>query len=83
MLLNIITPDKKVFEGEVISSTFPGSNGSFEVLKDHAPIISSLEEGNVKVKKASGEIENFVVSGGIVEVLDNKITLLAEGVVTA
>ena len=79
MQLEIVTPDKKVFQGEVSEATFPGASGAFQVLNNHAPIISSLVNGTVKVKTASGN-EQFEVKGGVVEMLDNKITLLAESV---
>lgn len=80
MTLEILTPDKKVFEGEVTSVTVPGTMGSFQILRDHAPIISTLEDGPVIIKtKASEEI--FTIKGGVVEVLKNKIIVLAEGVV--
>jgi F-type H+-transporting ATPase subunit epsilon len=80
MLIEIITPDKKVFQGEVSSAQFPGSNGSFEVLNNHAPIISSLDKGPLKIKKTNGEQITFEVEGGVVEVLKNKIIVLAESV---
>ena len=79
MTLEILTPDKKVFEGEVTSVTVPGTLGSFQILKGHAPIISTLEDGPVIVKGASGE-NTFSIKGGVVEVLDNKIIVLAEAV---
>lgn len=78
MFVEIITPDQKVYEGETISATFPGSDGSFQVLKNHAPLISSLEKGSVVIKTDSGE-ENYTITGGVVEVLDNKVIVLAEG----
>lgn len=77
MHLEIITPDKSVFDGEVDSATFPGSKGSFQVLNNHAPIISTLQPGKVSYKKDGAETE-MLVNGGIVEVLNNNITLLAE-----
>jgi F-type H+-transporting ATPase subunit epsilon len=79
MTLEILTPDKKVYEGEVISVTVPGTMGSFQILKDHAPIISTLEDGSVIIKTKATE-ETFVIKGGVVEVLKNKIIVLAEGV---
>ncbi len=79
MTLEILTPDKKVFEGEVTSVTVPGTLGSFQILKGHAPIISTLEDGPVIIKDASGE-NTFSIKGGVVEVLDNKIIVLAEAV---
>ena len=79
MRLEILTPDKKVYEGEVNSVTVPGSLGSFEVLNNHAPIISSLEDGKVVVRGNSGE-EIFLIKWGVVEVVNNQITVLAEGI---
>ncbi|GAA4440506.1 hypothetical protein GCM10023188_37830 [Pontibacter saemangeumensis] len=79
MYLEIITPDKKVFAGEVVSAQFPGTNGSFEVLDLHAPLISTLERGRIRVTSNTGQ-EFFMVDGGIVEVLNNKIIVLAESV---
>ena len=80
MQLEIITPDKTIFDGEVESATFPGSKGSFQVLKDHAALISSLDKGKVSYKQ-NGVTEEITVNGGIVEVLNNHIILLAEEVV--
>lgn len=80
MTLEILTPDKKVFEGEVTAVTVPGTLGSFQILKDHAPIISTLEDGPVIIKSAASE-DTFNIKGGVVEVLDNKIIVLAEAVV--
>lgn len=84
MLLEIITPDKKVFQGEVKSATFPGSEGSFQVLMNHAPLISSLTKGPI-VYEATGNTgkEEVMIDGGTVEVLDNKIIVLAEKVIEA
>jgi len=79
MYLEIITPDKSVFEGEVSSAQFPGTQGSFEVLNNHAPLISTLENGRVRVTTATGN-QYFNVNGGVVEVLKNRIILLAESV---
>ncbi|MBK6641518.1 MAG: ATP synthase F1 subunit epsilon [Bacteroidia bacterium] len=79
MFLEIITPDKKVFAGEVTSVMVPGAKGQFQVLKNHAPIISTLINGKVKVKTASGT-QNFDVKGGVIEVLKNKVIVLAESV---
>ncbi len=78
MTLEILTPDKKVFEGEVTSVTVPGAMGSFQILRDHAPIISTLEDGPVIIK--GNTEETFIIKGGVVEVLKNKIIVLAEGV---
>ena len=80
MTLEILTPDKKVFEGEVKSVTVPGTLGSFEILNNHAPIISTLDDGMVIVRTNNRE-EVFVVKGGVVEVVNNKVMVLAEGIV--
>jgi F-type H+-transporting ATPase subunit epsilon len=79
MQLEIITPDKKVYSGEVTSVSVPGSRGRFEMLKNHAPIISTLLNGKVKVKDKEG-VKTFDVKGGVVENLKNKIIILAESV---
>ncbi|MGA8263185.1 MAG: ATP synthase F1 subunit epsilon [Ignavibacteriaceae bacterium] len=80
--LNIISPSRSVFSGDVRSITVPGTDGSFQVLKNHAPIISSLEIGIgiVKIEMLDGSTEFYSVSGGTVEVLNNKITLLADSI---
>ena len=79
MTLEILTPDKKVYEGEVTAVTVPGTLGSFQILKGHAPIISTLEDGRVSIKSNTGE-ETFNIKGGVVEVLADKIIVLAEAV---
>ena len=80
MQLEIITPDKTVFDGEVDSATFPGSKGSFQVLKNHAALISSLDKGKV-IYVTNNNAHELMVNGGVVEVLDNKIILLAEEII--
>ncbi|MBK7886012.1 MAG: ATP synthase F1 subunit epsilon [Bacteroidetes bacterium] len=77
MHLEIITPEKKVFEGEVSSILVPGAQGRFQMLENHAAIISTLINGTVKIKTATGE-ESFEVKGGVVEMLDNKVVILVE-----
>lgn len=79
MKLTIITPDKPVFDGEVTSVTVPGSAGSFEVLKDHAPIVSTLDDGKVIIRNGKSE-EIINIIGGVVEVIHNQVTVLAEGI---
>jgi F-type H+-transporting ATPase subunit epsilon len=78
MYLEIITPDKKVFSGDVESVKLPGADGSFGILNNHAPIIASLKKGTVKVTDNTKKVESFEINGGVVEVLNNKITVLAE-----
>ncbi|WP_426490497.1 ATP synthase F1 subunit epsilon [Hymenobacter sp. 102] len=76
MHLEIITPDRKVFEGEVTSAQFPGVDGLFEVLSNHAPLISALKAGEVVL---NGGSTRFAIEGGVVEVLRNNVIVLAEG----
>ena len=76
MQLDILTPDKTIFSGDVDSVTVPGSKGEFQILKNHAAIVSSLNKGNVKVKTLNSE-QTFEINGGIVEVLKNKVVILA------
>ncbi len=83
MNIDIITPDQTVLSGEITSVKLPGSTGSFQVLNNHANLIASLGDGQVTVLTAKGETKTVQISGGVVEVLENKITVLAEGVVTA
>lgn len=79
MHLEIITPDKKVFEGEVAIVTFPGSDGSFQVLNNHAPLVSLLKDGVVEYKTSDRETSQVAITGGVVEVLKNKVIVLADG----
>jgi len=79
MYLEIITPDKKVFSGTINSVQVPGSKGSFAILEYHAPIISTLDQGRVKVIERGAETF-FKISGGIIEVKDNKVIILAESI---
>ena len=78
MQLDIITPDKKVYSGTVESVKLPGAEGSFGILKNHAPIIATLRKGIVKITDSSKKMENIAINGGVVEVLNNTITVLAE-----
>jgi F-type H+-transporting ATPase subunit epsilon len=80
MYLEILTPEKKVFEGNVTSATFPGADGSFQVLDNHAPLISLLKEGVVEYKSKEAS-QSISITGGVVEVLKNKVVLLADGIV--
>ena len=78
MHIEIITPDKKLFEGEAKSLTVPGSEGSLGILNNHAPMIASLKKGKVKVTTSATETKNFDIKGGVIEVLKNKVVVLAE-----
>ena len=80
MQLEVLTPEKNVFSGEIKLVKLPGSIGSFEIMKNHAPIISALTEGELKIDTESGETLRYKVSGGVVEVKDNHIVVLAESI---
>ena len=80
MYLEIITPDKKVFGGEVKLVQLPGSKGGFEILTNHAPIISTLEKGTIKVQDINDKEYLFEVNGGVIENKSNKIIVLVESV---
>lgn len=79
MKLTIITPDKLAYEGDVTAVTVPGTAGSFQILKDHAAIVSTLEDGKVIINTGSAE-QILRIKGGVVEAKDNNITVLAEGI---
>ncbi|MBN1821399.1 MAG: ATP synthase F1 subunit epsilon [Prolixibacteraceae bacterium] len=78
MFLEIITPDKKIFNGEVKLVQLPGSKGAFEILSKHAPIISTLDKGVIKVIETNGKEHHFEVDGGVIENKANKIIVLVE-----
>jgi F-type H+-transporting ATPase subunit epsilon len=80
MIIEIITPDRKVYTGEIRSVRVPGKKGSFQVLKDHAPIISTLDKGPVYIVDKADNNLVFEIDGGVIEVRTNKIILLAESV---
>lgn len=78
MNLEIVTPDKELYSGEASLVQLPGIDGLFEILNSHAPLISALKQGKVKVVDAQNETQFFEVRGGVVEVLNNKVLVLAE-----
>lgn len=80
MLLDILTPEKKLYSGEVTFVHLPGISGQFELLNNHAPLISALGKGLLKIKDASGS-KDFNITGGFVECLNNKVIVCAEGLV--
>ena len=88
MNLEILTPEKKLYSGEVYGVQMPGISGSFEVLEKHAPLVSALKAGRVKVLKdkptgsgSQNHLAFYDIQSGFVEVLNNKVTLLVEGAV--
>jgi len=79
MNLEILTPEKKIFSGEVYGVQLPGIGGVFEVLEKHAPIVSALKAGNLKIIKDKNTTTQYKIQGGFVEVINNKATVLVEG----
>ena len=78
MTVEIIDPDKTIFKGEAELIQLPGKDGSFEVLNNHAPLIAVLKAGKIKLVDKSKNIEFFEIKGGVIEVLRNKVLILAE-----
>lgn len=78
MVLDILTPEKKLYSGEATLVQLPGVDGSFEILNRHAPIIAALKEGVVKANTTAG-VKKFNITGGFVECLNNKVIIVAEG----
>jgi F-type H+-transporting ATPase subunit epsilon len=83
MNLEILTPERKLYSGEVYGVQMPGISGSFEVLEKHAPLVSALKAGRLKVlnNKQMNSFTYFDIQGGFAEVLNNKVTILVEGAV--
>ena len=78
MILEIVTPEKKLFDGDIKLVKLPGTNGSFEILKNHAPIISILDAGEIKVIGSAGEVSRFNIKSGVVECNKNHIIVLVD-----
>ncbi len=82
MQLEIVTPEHKVFSGEVYGIQLPGVEGSFEILQNHAPMVAALGAGKMKIlKDKTNNHETYQINGGFVETLNNKTTVLLEGAV--
>ena len=78
--IEIVTPQKLYFSGEVVSVTAPGEKGQFQILKNHAPLLSSLKTGKVKLALADRTEQSFSISDGFLEVSGNKAILLTESI---
>jgi len=79
MKVDIITPDTTLFTGDKVELVqLPGIDGSFEVLNDHAPLISILKQGRIKLQNKGEKEQYFDIKGGVIEVLSNKVLILAE-----
>ncbi|MEP6467938.1 MAG: F0F1 ATP synthase subunit epsilon [Parafilimonas sp.] len=79
MTLEILTPETKLYSGDVYGIQLPGIAGSFEVLNKHAPLVAALGKGNIKVLKTRTDFDNYTIESGFVEVINNKTTVLVEG----
>jgi len=79
MHISVLTPDKEIFDGQITSVKVPGVGGQFEVLNNHAPIVSALGEGQVRLIQENGEKISFGIEKGFIEVLKNKVALLVQG----
>tara|TARA_B100000401_G_scaffold1634_1_gene1021 strand:+ start:383 stop:622 length:240 start_codon:yes stop_codon:yes gene_type:complete len=76
MHLEIVTPEKKLFTGNINSIKVPGKDGEFEILNNHAPIISTLIKGEIRIISTDQKTENFLISGGVIEMQKNNIIVL-------
>ena len=79
MTLEILTPESKLFDGDIYGIQLPGIAGSFEILNKHAPIVAALGKGNIKVLKTKTDTVSYSIQSGFVEVINNKTTVLVEG----
>ena len=79
MTLEILTPERKLYSGEVYGVQLPGILGLFELLDKHVAMVSALGKGNMKILTDKNRCENYTIQGGFVEVLNNKVTVLVEG----
>ena len=78
MHLEIVTPDKNIFSGDIELIRLPGSKGAFEILNNHAPIISTLGKGEIKVIDEEKKVYHFPIDHGVVECIDNKVVVLVD-----
>ena len=78
MQLEIITAESQLYSGEITSVKLPGMDGEFEILNNHAPVISTLDKGIIRVIDNNNKTENFEVNGGVIEMQNNKIIVLAD-----
>ena len=78
MKLSIVSPEETLYEGEVKSVKMQGIDGKFQVLNDHAPLISALSKGEIKIDEESGEQKSFAINSGLVELAKNEIHILAQ-----
>src|SRR5690625_5953448 len=80
LFVELVAPDRKVYQGEAESVRVPGVEGSFTILANHAPMIAAFEVGPIFVTSSDGARIAYATSGGFIEVVDNRVTVLAETV---
>ena len=78
MKIEIIKPDKRLYNGDTDLVQLPGIDGLFEILNNHAPMIAALGAGKIKIRELNGKLSYFEIKGGVLEVLNNKILVLAD-----
>ena len=78
MKLEILTPEKKLFDGEVKSVQVPGKSGRFEMLNNHMPIVSSLNKGSINITDSNNKTQEIKINSGVIELKNNSIIILAE-----
>lgn len=80
MNLTVLTPEREIYNGTITSVKVPGVSGQFEILKGHAAIVSSLNQGTVRIIDTSSQTKTFTIDKGFVEVLRDEVSLLVTGV---
>lgn len=79
MLVEILTPEKKIYTGDAKGVQMPGVSGSFEVLDNHAPLIAALQAGTIRLANVDGSSKSIKINSGFMECLKNKVVILVEG----
>lgn len=80
MNVTVLSPERELFSGAAVSVSVPGVEGKFQILRNHAPIVSALTEGSVAIRRADNQLTTFAIERGFVEVLNNEVSLLVQGV---
>lgn len=83
MFLEVLTPESKVYVGDIKGIQLPGIDGSFEILENHAPMVVALGSGKMKITLTNNEEKIFSITSGFVQTSHNKTAVLAEGVISA
>ncbi|MFK7937049.1 MAG: ATP synthase F1 subunit epsilon [Saprospiraceae bacterium] len=80
MNISVLAPEREIFNGEIKAVKVPGVGGEFQILNNHAPLVSALDAGQVTIKKGNNEELSFGIERGFIEVLNNEVSLLVQGV---